>query len=281
MTGFYKKYNSFLTWLNAKLHEFVTGAPIKLQKSIEYSLFGEGKRLRPVLFLAVLDAYSITAGDAEYKLAAAIECIHTYSLIHDDLPAMDNDDMRRGQPTNHIKFGESTALLAGDALLNFAGELLLSAVKEKCGYIDAALLISKYAGINGMIGGQALEFENDIKHADEKLMLEIYDKKCGKLISAGILAGALTAGSSEKDFERWQEFSDGFGLCFQLKDDLLDEKVQTGYGTLLALWGRDRTENELKTRTAKVLDSLTQIDADTGFIQALVKNMLGRQSDGI
>lgn len=276
MSGFQKKYTVLLGQVTDKLRGYITGAPAALQSSIEYSLFGEGKRLRPVLFLAVMDAYSVSPTESAYKLAAATECVHTYSLVHDDLPAMDNDDLRRGKPTNHVKFGEATALLAGDALLNFAAELLLSAVKDDPGYAEAALLIMKYAGVNGMIGGQAIEFESDMNSAGQRLLLEVYEKKTCALISAAAVSAATVAGGSKSDLALWKEFGSQFGLCFQLKDDLLDDD-----GALLRLWGREKTERELAIRTDKALDCLAHISANTEFITDLVRNILARNTDGM
>ena len=278
MIDFEKRYNEIKNGFEKRLGELPADIPPRLQKSMEYSLLGGGKRLRPILFLSVLDAYNIKVGDAEMKIAAAIECIHTYSLIHDDLPALDNDSVRRGRATNHVVFGEATALLAGDALLNYAYELLFS-VSQKPEYLEAAALIAAHAGTCGMIGGQAIEFENDIRTAGEPLLMEIYDKKCGKLISAAILAAAVI--SKCRDYGLWQSFGRDFGLCFQLKDDLLDAEAQTDYGTLLHLWGKERAETELAVRTKKMLSCLKDIDADTSFISALVSNILIRNSDGM
>ena len=281
MGGFADKYESLKNDFLTRLKKNVSGAPKYLQDSIDYSLYGGGKRLRPILFLSVLNAYGKIAGDAEYMIASAIECIHIYSLIHDDLPAMDNDDFRRGEPSNHKKFGEATALLAGDALINFAYQLLICAAKMAPEYIDAAMLISKNAGVSGMIGGQAIEFEGNAEEFGEEKLLEIYDKKSGHLIKAAILAGAIVCGCNGNELVYWEVFGHNFGFAFQIKDDLLDAEQQSEYATLLKLWGKDEANEKLQIFTNEAFTNLNKIAADTAFIKWLAESILKRQTDGI
>lgn len=196
-------------------------------EAMKYSLSAGGKRVRPVLLLA---ACRLAGGKEEDALpfACAIEFIHTYSLIHDDLPAMDDDDMRRGKPTNHVVFGEACAVLAGDALLNRAFEVmfetLLNAEEEKrTGYIRAAECISAASGYRGMVGGQIADIEGEnSENRSMELLKFIHRKKTGALIRSAVSAGAYIGGADEKLISDLSELGELMGLEFQIADDILD-----------------------------------------------------------
>lgn len=280
METFKKEYKELLSIVDDSIAALIVGGPDRLQSSIMYSLFGGGKRLRPILFLSILKAYKHKFSYPDYLVAVAIECIHTYSLIHDDLPCMDNDDERRGMPTNHIQFDEATALLAGDSLLNVAYELLLKAGMYGKKYIIAGQLIAKNAGAVGMIGGQSLEFENFEKEKSESNLLDIYDKKCSKLIEAAILSAVIIS-NHKKDYLVWEQIGYDFGLCFQLKDDLLDEESQTEFETLLNLWGREKTQSVLNSKLEHIVDNVSKLKINTTFLSSLINVLLIRNEDGI
>lgn len=196
--------------------------PTLLNESMEYSLLAGGKRLRPILLMASYDAYS-TGREKVYNTATALEMIHTYSLIHDDLPAMDNDDYRRGSLTNHKKFDEATAILAGDGLLTQAFVLIaqdkLLTPEEKV-YITH--LLAESAGPAGMVGGQVLDMAGETRKLTLEELEEVHKLKTGKLISFAIHAGAYLAGASEEQREHLNTFAYYLGLIFQVQDDILD-----------------------------------------------------------
>lgn len=196
--------------------------PEGLYRSMEYSLLAGGKRIRPILLMetASLGPYSSKA----QPLALALEMIHTYSLVHDDLPAMDNDDMRRGKPTNHIQFGEPTAILAGDSLLNFAYETMFDGLPDdaSAGYLKAAALIARSAGAMGMVGGQADDVANEGQIHRIETLESINIRKTGALIKASVVGGALYAGLDQDQLIHLGKYSETIGLAFQIVDDILD-----------------------------------------------------------
>jgi len=198
--------------------------PSQIYEAMRYSVFAGGKRLRPILFVAACDT---VGGNSEeiLPIACALELIHTYSLIHDDLPAMDDDVLRRGKPTNHIVFGEARAILAGDGLLNYAFEIMFELglkIEKKEKLFQAGLAIARAAGAQGMIGGQVIDILSENQKIDEKTLLYIHNHKTGALITGSIKAGAILGEGSIKEIESLTKFGDNFGLAFQITDDLLD-----------------------------------------------------------
>ena len=192
--------------------------------AMQYSLFAGGKRLRPVLTLASAEMMGASARLA-LPYACAIEMIHTYSLIHDDLPAMDDDDLRRGKPTNHRVYGEGMAVLAGDGLLNLAYEIMLQDVliqKEPKAFLLAMNEIAAAAGINGMIGGQTADLMNEGKQVTAETLGYIHRHKTGALLAASLTAGAYIAGADEASARKLNRAGHALGLAFQIQDDLLD-----------------------------------------------------------
>lgn len=193
-----------------------------LEKAMEYSLMAGGKRLRPVLLMAAADAVG-KDGAAFLTTGCAIEMIHTYSLIHDDLPAMDNDDYRRGKPTNHKVFGDGIAVLAGDALLTLAFEVMLrqeGAAPETL--VTVVSEMSRAAGPYGMVGGQVLDLEGEGRRLDLAALRKIHMGKTGALFCAAIRSGAILAGAKEEELVALTLYAERFGLAFQITDDILD-----------------------------------------------------------
>ena len=226
--GFDKQYGIYLKAVEKFLNDALpvnpepwpdNGIPQMLNEAMRYSLLGGGKRLRPVLLLA---SYHLLKDDYETVLpfASAIEMIHTYSLIHDDLPAMDNDDLRRGKPSSHKAFGEGTAILTGDALLNLAFELMSGSGHPHA--LKAIKLIASHTGASGMIAGQAGDISMEGKEPNEKMLLYIHRHKTADLITSATVAGLCLAGCDEKRLEIGRRYGYHIGMAFQIVDDLLD-----------------------------------------------------------
>jgi geranylgeranyl diphosphate synthase, type II len=216
--------------VEAKLESLVesqAGVPI-IYDAMKYSLLAGGKRLRPIMAIMACELFD---GDMNEVMtyACSIEMIHTYSLIHDDLPAMDNDDYRRGKLTNHKVFGEGFAILAGDALLNKAFEIIHQALIEnpRLENIKAAAYISKASGAQGMIGGQCIDLYYENKGIDLDILNAMHDKKTGAMIRAPLVAGALISGAADEDVQRIEKFGQLIGLAFQISDDILDVEGST------------------------------------------------------
>lgn len=193
-----------------------------LTKSMEYSLMAGGKRLRPILLMAAADACG-KDGWAFITSACALEMIHTYSLIHDDLPAMDDDNLRRGKPTNHVKFGAGMATLAGDGLLTMAFEVLTREKNVRPETILSVIReVSVAAGTSGMVGGQAIDLESEGRRIDLTCLRRMHMGKTGALFRAALRTGAILAGASEKELAALTQYAEAFGLAFQITDDILD-----------------------------------------------------------
>lgn len=276
--------NEYLALIDENLRNAIkskTPYEQELSAAMEYSLFTGGKRLRPLMTIKAYEMYD----DYIYKAlpyAMAIEMIHTYSLIHDDLPAMDNDDFRRGKMTNHKVFGEAMAILAGDSLLNLAFETMLSAAKESCDIssIKAMQEIAKASGCKGMIGGQAIDLRSDIGSMDEESLLYMYKGKTAALIQASILSGAIIGGASTEHIEKLRDFGLRLGLAYQIQDDLLDDEKDESIKkcTYLSFYTKEEAEKKVKDlsdRAVSILDSLE--DIDTLFFKELTLELVGRQ----
>jgi len=204
-----------------ELHEEGALSP-RLAAAMKYSLMAGGKRLRPVLLMAAADAVG-GRGDLYVTTGCALEMIHTYSLIHDDLPAMDNDDYRRKKPTNHKVYGEGTAILAGDALLTLAFEVMLrqkDAAPETLTAVVREMSIA--AGANGMVGGQAIDLDSEGKEISMETLRKMHMGKTGALFRAALRSGAILAGASETQLAALTRYAENFGLAFQITDDILD-----------------------------------------------------------
>lgn len=224
-----------------------------IYQAVNYSLLSGGKRLRPVLFLG---AYELFRDDLKKALpfACAMEMIHTYSLIHDDLPAMDNDDYRRGKLSNHKKFGEARAILAGDALLNKAFETGLDAAINFKGMnaIKALKLIADSSGTEGMIGGQVIDIDGENKISSIEDLKYMYSLKTGAIIKSSVTAGATLAGATENEIKLLENYAEKIGIAFQIVDDILDvTSTQEKLGKLI---GSDAANNKTTYLTFKSID---------------------------
>lgn len=262
-----------------------------IYKSMNYSLSAGGKRMRPVL---LLEFNRICGGNLTEALpfACALEMIHTYSLIHDDLPAMDNDDLRRGNPTNHIVFGEATAILAGDALLTQAFNIMSSApLKDKAKIVEAIWYIADAAGTQGMIGGQIVDIESEGKKVDIDVLRYIHRLKTGALIRAACVVGAIVAGADEKTLNLVSNYADNLGIAFQIRDDILDvcgdvstlgkpigsdEKSQKS--TYVSLLGVDEAKGLCNEYTNKALECLEELSGDTKFLMEFTSDLAIRNN---
>lgn len=218
----YKKYlDIFEEELNIVLHSLSSDAAQVITEAMSYSMLNGGKRVRPVLCFATADALGVSLNEVK-ELALAIEMIHSYSLVHDDLPAMDNDDYRRGKLSTHKKYGEAVGILTGDALLNFAFEVMLSKENVNLNYVRACRVIANYAGYSGMVNGQVLDLANEKNsNVDEKVLYDIINNKTAKLITAPILASCEIAGGKYRN--ELLEFGFNLGALFQITDDIMDE----------------------------------------------------------
>jgi farnesyl diphosphate synthase len=230
--------------------------PARLLKAMRHGALNGGKRLRPFLVIETAGLFGVTA-DAAMQTALALECVHCYSLIHDDLPAMDDDDLRRGQPTVHVAFDEATAILAGDSLLTFSFDLLADEATHKDPSVRSELVLqlARAAGHGGMAGGQMLDLEAERKTPDEQGIIMLQSMKTGALLRFACEAGAILGGASREDRARVKEFGIKIGQAFQLADDILDltstaeqmgkkvgKDADAGKGTLVSLWGLDRAK---------------------------------------
>ncbi|MER8371280.1 polyprenyl synthetase family protein [Mesorhizobium sp. M1406] len=233
--------------------------PDRLMAAMRHGVLNGGKRLRPFLVMESAAIFSAD-GEAALRVAAALECVHCYSLIHDDLPAMDDDDLRRGQPTVHMAFDEATAILAGDALLTLAFDIIAGEATVLPAERRAALVLAlaRAAGAGGMVGGQKLDLEAEQAPPDEAGIIRLQAMKTGALIRFACEAGALIAGAPAEDRERLAEFGSAIGLAFQLADDLLDltadasqmgkatgKDAAAGKATLVALHGANWARSQL------------------------------------
>ncbi len=281
----YREYiEAYLKDFYAQFHD----EPQKpLYEAMEYSLLAGGKRLRPIFAFE----FCRMCG-ADWKkaapFAAAIEMIHTYSLIHDDLPAMDNDDFRRGRPTNHKVFGEALAILAGDGLLTDAFTVAAMAeVKDLEAMRDAIGILSECAGSGGMVGGQVLDIMSEERELTEQEVLDIQQRKTGCLINAACSLGTIAGGATQDQFDAACQFAAGVGLAFQIRDDMLDvigtqEEMGKGVGTdaakntFVRLYGLEKCEELVQKYTDYALDALKAFE-DTEYITALARSLTDRR----
>ncbi len=282
----YREYiEKYLADFYARFHD----EPQKpLFEAMEYSLLAGGKRLRPIF---TFDFCRMAGGDwkSAAPLAAAVEMIHTYSLIHDDLPCMDNDDFRRGHPTNHKVYGEGMAVLAGDALLTDAFMSAATAQLPKPEEMSTAIaLLAECAGSLGMVGGQVLDIMSEERELSEKEVLAIQSRKTGCLISAACCLGAIAGGATQEQFDAAAQFAAGIGLAFQIRDDMLDvigtqEEMGKGVGTdetkntFVRLYGLDRCEELVQKYTQYAIDALN-VFTDTEYMVALAKSLTDRRA---
>lgn len=254
------------------------GIDAKLLEAMKYSVLSGGKRLRPCILVMF---YELCGGKLEeiYQVACAVEMIHTYSLIHDDLPCMDNDKIRRGKECTHIVYGEDMALLAGDALITQAFELLLSeGVVEKFGrktVIDAVRMLSNAAGSCGMVSGQATEISVDKNnYISEKTLIDIYRKKTGNLFVASAKIGTICAGTADEYVNFAGEYGKCFGIAFQLRDDLLDMSQDgENKATYVSIYGKEKSEQMINLYSIQAVKCLEEFENNSPLLKELLKKV--------
>lgn len=280
--------------VNAALNSLVPQAgdyPGIIHEAVRYSLFAGGKRLRPVLALA---AAEVMGGDSRdiMPVACSLELIHTYSLIHDDLPAMDNDDLRRGMPTCHKKYGEAMAILAGDALLTMAFTLMAGGPlleKEPSRLLQVIAEISAAAGTGGLIGGQVVDILSSSGNVDADTLEYIHKHKTGAMYRVSVRAGAILSGCPGEDLARLTGYAEHLGLAFQITDDILDlvgdEKslgkpvksdLKNEKGTYPALYGLEEAKRMSRAEMDKALQLISVYDEKADFLRELVKFVVNR-----
>ena len=288
----YEEYRAVVENALVPMLESLGAIPERLLEAMRYSLEAGGKRLRPVMLLAACD---MAGGDVNTALpfACALEMIHTYSLIHDDLPAMDNDDLRRGKPTNHKVFGEDLAILAGDGLLNAAAELMARSalnMGDPRG-IRALEIVMRHAGVTGMIAGQTKDVLSEGSKPEEELVAYIHSHKTADLLEAPMEAGLALAGADESQIRAGHEYGLHLGLAFQMTDDLLDVTgdaallgKNTGMDaelnklTWVALRGVEGTEKDAAEQAKLAEKALESLPWEHGFFTELARNTLVRKN---
>jgi len=257
--------------------------PQNLHKAMRYSMFAGGKRLRPALAYATFEAFG-GKGDSIFLAMSALEMLHTFSLIHDDLPCMDDDDFRRGKPTCHKQFGEATAVLAGDALCIHAFELL-----ARTGNAKAIEVLARSLGTSGMIGGQIVDIESEGKTVNLGTVDYIHYHKTAALIEASLVIGALLAGASPKDVTIVEEFGHSIGLAFQVVDDILDivstteqlgkdagSDIENGKATYPSVIGLEASKQKALELYESSLSSLDRLSCDTRILRGIAAFIITR-----
>lgn len=288
-----KTYAEYLTLVEGALSVQLASMgyiPERLFEAMDYSLSAGGKRLRPVLLLAACDTLGGDVNEA-LPFACALEMIHTYSLIHDDLPAMDNDDLRRGRPTNHKVYGVGMAILAGDGLLSAAMELMLRAAMRMGDMrgVRAAEAIARRAGVTGMVAGQVMDVTGEGSAPTLEKVDYIHRHKTADLLTAPIEAGFILAGADAATVAAGCEFGLNLGLAFQMVDDLLDvegdaatlgktpgKDAAEGKLTWVAVKGVEATREDAKSAVEKAVAALNLVNGETNFLKTLAQSTLNR-----
>lgn len=281
--------------VDAALEAFLPPAdtyPVIIHEAMRYSVFAGGKRLRPILVLAAAETVGGHAGvEAAMPAACALELIHTYSLVHDDLPAMDNDDFRRGRPTSHKVYGEAVAIMVGDALLTSAFELIARSAEgvaaESVSLVT--LEIARAAGSQGLIGGQVVDTLSENKKVDGPVLEYIHRHKTGALFRAAVRAGALLNGASSKELQALTTYAEQMGLAFQIKDDLLDiegeqDKIGKPIGSDLknlkatypALYGLENSRAMASQAAEEAVAALEIFGPKAEFLRAVMHFIINR-----
>lgn len=265
-------------------------------EAMRYSLFAGGKRIRPILCIAAAEAVAEDVFDIEsiLPIACALECIHTYSLVHDDLPAMDDDDLRRGKATNHVLYGEAGAILAGDGLLTWAFDLIsnkdLGNLKAEQ-RLDICHTVARAAGSLGMVGGQSLDMINENKDIDFETLATIHKNKTGALITCSVLTGAIAGNANKEQQTALKNYGDNVGLAFQIVDDLLDVTATTeqlgkaagsdaerGKATYPAFFGIDGTREKAIAAVENAVNSLNKFSSKAAPLKELAEYIYTRSN---
>ncbi len=288
---FEAQLNQYISRIERFLTKYLEPEQCKQRSVLEamaYSVEAGGKRIRPVL---ALEFCRLCGGDVEQALpfAAAVELVHSYSLIHDDLPCMDNDDFRRGKPSCHKAFGEANALLAGDGLLTMAFRLLTEAELPTDRIVKAVAMLSDYAGVSGMIGGQVIDLESEGKEIDADTLILTYGLKTAKLLQAACELGCIAAGAGPEQTKAARTFAYELGLAFQIVDDILDVEgdsktlgkpvgsdAENDKRTYVALFGLERAKTEAEAYAKHALQCLA-VFGEHDFLTALTEMLLKRR----
>ena len=282
--------------IEAILREYLpeaNGYQSVIMEAMEYSLMAGGKRLRPML---MMETYRLFGGETEviYPFMAAMEMIHTYSLVHDDLPAMDNDEYRRGRKTTHIVYGEDMGILAGDALLNYAFETACKAFEqfpeESLRIGQAMRVLARKAGIYGMIGGQVVDVKESGHQIDEEVLDFIFRLKTGALIESAMMIGAILAGASKEDVKSMQKVAGKIGMAFQIQDDLLDilgdsavlgkpvcSDEENGKVTYVTIHGLEESKKDVAEISKRAVTRLDQLPYKNEFLDELILELVNRK----
>ncbi len=271
----------------------VNGYQKTIFKAVNYSVNAGGKRLRPVIMKAAFELFGGTDKAVIEPFMAAIEMIHTYSLVHDDLPAMDNDEYRRGKLTTHKKYGEAMGVLAGDALLNLAYETAFQAFDGSASpkrVSEALKILGKKAGVYGMVGGQVVDVEQNGRFVDEDTLLFVYETKTSALLEACFMIGGVLAGASEKQVLELEQAGKNLGIAFQIQDDILDrigdeEKIgkpvhsdeKNEKSTYAAIYGIELSKEKVRYYTDKALASIEGFSGDKKFLSDLMIWLIDRE----
>ena len=287
-----KEKTSYVEKLLNKYMPKEEGYQKTIMEAMNYSLSAGGKRLRPIL---TLEACKIVGGNEKDAIpfAVAIEMIHTYSLIHDDLPALDNDDLRRGRKTNHIVYGENMAILAGDALLNYAFEIMLSnslGKKDPEKYLRAINEIAKSAGIYGMIGGQVVDVQSEDQQISKDKLDYIHNNKTAAIIIGCMRAGAIIGNASEEHLDEITRYAKNIGLSFQIVDDILDivgdesklgkkvgSDIENNKSTYPSLLGLEKSKEIANQLINEAKESINKLSDDVEFLNGLAEYIIARE----
>jgi len=277
--------------INNRLKEVLPSGdtePVSLHRAMRYSTMNGGKRIRGILCISFHELFGDPNTDAALDAACAIESLHAYTLIHDDLPALDDDDMRRGKPSCHVRFGEAVAILAGDALQAFAFELLSGMEVDDRLKVDAIRILSRTAGSMYLVGGQVADVENEGKEVTEELVEFIHKRKTAELIAASMSLGAVLAAASGRDVEEVHSIGRDVGLAFQIVDDILDEvgdeskvgkklrkDASMGKITFPALYGLEESRRRARELIEGAVDRVSKL-GEADFIIFLFNKILNR-----
>lgn len=275
-----EKFNNYLS----SLLEYDNSPQHKVIDSIKYSLFSGGKRIRPLICLISFCEFSDESLDKILPFAAAIEMIHTYSLVHDDLPAMDDDDFRRDKPTNHKVYSEGIAILAGDGLLNMSMEILLRHIEniEDPEDLKRAMRAMKYiynaTGVNGMIGGQTIDIDRDVSDYTEDDCENMYKLKTGALIKASVVVGGIVAGLEPDNITKLAKFGESIGIAYQFEDDLLDEEKDPDSGEINMLLFKDKEDlqNKIIDLTNGAYEALDGLELKEDALKSFAAKLVNR-----
>ena len=287
-----QQFENYIKLIEQKLDEFLpVKYPQEIWESMRYSLLAGGKRLRPIL---CLETCKVLCGSYEQAIptACSIEMLHTQSLIHDDLPCMDNDDYRRGKLTNHKKFSESTAVLAGDALLSFAPQIIIQKTPESVAAQTVLKVLEEFlvsAGAEKLIAGQVVDIDSEGKQIDKKTLTFIHENKTGALFKLSIRAGAILGNADEKMIQALTMFAEKFGLAFQIMDDILDvtstlEELGKTPGkdaleekaTYVSLYGLDEAKNQVASLCGSACDILKENNIESNILTGIVESISER-----